>query len=404
MTTFSIAHKINRSFLRGAALLMLFYFLVVETGARVLENRLHSRYLTLIAPNVLALYDSGNLGTLSGQFGELLTLYEQLPGELAQEFGSPIPGLHNLHLSDGREYNLLVLNHKGKKLYLLQRVDLLELEGWDAFMVDAILVFTALGLFALASIYISHQASAIAAPFSRLTKKLKNEPENLDPVSIEDDTSEFIELQHALNKSHNELSQALTRERAFTHYISHEFRSPLTVLKLSLHNLAPERAQTRERIRRAVTQMESLAEVLLLLARRKKTAEAEWMKLDQAFIEALLQPLTPLRQATDCELVMTITPFRLQAHPQLVTSLISNLLQNAFQHSVQGQVSLKANAQSISVGNYVAEPQSPHDGYGVGLVLVRDICRRYHWGFQISSSPLGYCATVTFPAETTLDN
>ncbi len=349
---------------------MLFYFLVVETGARVLENRLHSRYLTLIAPNVLVLYDSGNLGTLSGQFGELLTLYEQLPGELAQEFGSPIPGLHNLHLSDGREYNLLVLKHKGKKLYLLQRVDLLELEGWDAFMVDAILVFTALGLFALASIYISHQASAIAAPFSRLTKKLKNEPENLDPVSIEDDTSEFIELQHALNKSHNELSQALARER----------------------------------IRRAVTQMESLAEVLLLLARRKKTAEAEWMKLDQAFIEALLQPLTPLRQATDCELVMTITPFRLQAHPQLVTSLVSNLLQNAFQHSVQGQVSLKANAQSISVGNYVAEPQSPHDGYGVGLVLVRDICRRYHWGFQISSSPLGYCATVTFPAGTTLDN
>ncbi len=84
--------------------------------------------------------------------------------------------------------------------------------------------------------------------------------------------------------------------------------------------------------------------------------------------------------------------------------LLGNLIKNSFTHIEQGEVRIIASMQEIQVidtGPGIASTRGSNDGFGLGLLLVKDICHRYAWEFVLEDnvSTTGCIARLQFPTE-----
>lgn len=85
---------------------------------------------------------------------------------------------------------------------------------------------------------------------------------------------------------------------------------------------------------------------------------------------------------------------------QAVSIVLSNLLRNACNYTHEGLVSVKIEADSVSIGDNgegiaaaeierIQQPfqrsSSQADGYGLGLDIVRRLCERFGWELDIRS-------------------
>ncbi|AZQ12878.1 sensor histidine kinase [Shewanella khirikhana] len=394
----NIEQKINRSFMIGAAVLLACYALLIEYGIHALENHLSGAFLQTVAPQLIDAYEHG---ALSPSDEAQIQLLPSLPAELAAQLPSSEPGLYNLHHPNiDVEFNVLVVSREAGHLYLVQRPDLFELEGWQDFLLDTLLIGGGAALLLLSSLYIRSTARRIGKPFGSLAQHLERGSletgnEALQPIPLADDTHEYVALVNALNQSHARVKQALAREKNFTHYVSHEFRTPLTVLKLALGKMAQKDAPPMQRAQRAVQQMENLASVLLLLARKTEHKDGRCL-LDEAFLAPLLERLATRRQSSAADFAMRVQPCELDAHPLLVSCLIENLLANAFIHSVGARVLLSVDTSGLLISNLGGETIDHGESHGIGLILVEDICKRYGWQFSIDMAPSEVVARVLF--------
>lgn len=389
----NIEQKINRSFMIGAAVLLGCYALLIEYGIHALENHLSGAFLQTVAPQLIDAYEHG---ALSPSDEAQIQLLPSLPAELAAQLPSKAPGLYNLrHPNIDVEFNVLVVARDTGPLYLVQRPDLFELEGWQDFLLDILLIGGGACLLLFSSLYIRSTARRIGKPFDSLARHLETDVWALEPITLKDDTREYVALVNALNQSHARVKEALAREKNFTHYVSHEFRTPLTVLKLALGKMADREAPAMKRAMRAAQQMENLAGVLLLLARRTEQDDGQCL-LDEAFLAPLLERLASRRQSSAAEFSMHVSPCLLSAHPLLLGCLIENLLANAFIHSVGARVYLRTDASGIQISNLGGETIEHGESHGIGLILVEDICKRYGWHFSMAMAPDEVVAKVVF--------
>ncbi|MEM0911886.1 MAG: ATP-binding protein, partial [Pseudomonadota bacterium] len=89
-----------------------------------------------------------------------------------------------------------------------------------------------------------------------------------------------------------------------------------------------------------------------------------------------------------------------RANTLLLSAVIKNLLINAFGCSVNGEVSLTIDERSIQViDNGIGLGAKPrgYEGFGVGLILVEDICKKYGWKFTLTENKgKGCTARVVF--------
>ena len=83
-----------------------------------------------------------------------------------------------------------------------------------------------------------------------------------------------------------------------------------------------------------------------------------------------------------------------------MTVVLQNLLKNAIACSENGRVTLLVNEYQIEViddGLGLDTKPRGYEGFGIGLVLVRDICRKYNWQFSLENNlGKGCTAKVAF--------
>lgn len=205
------------------------------------------------------------------------------------------------------------------------------------------------------------------------------------------------------------------RERNFTRDASHELRSPLTVIKMSVDMLAEEEGLTDfgerslQRIRRSTREMEALVEALLILARESDNGVDEEVFVVNDAVRHELDFARDMLVGRPIELQLEEpSRFALRGSPRVFAVLFWQLIRNACQQTERGRVVVTVMPGMVVVANQsepLAEPASAGkmplygaDRHGFELAIAQRISDRFEWPLELKTRPGSQnVASIRFP-------
>jgi len=179
-------------------------------------------------------------------------------------------------------------------------------------------------------------------PLRDLSEQLKNKQANdLTPVEIPDLKSELEQVNHSINALMRRLGTALEREKRFTADAAHELRTPISALKVQLHNLKEEIPPGNEsfsQLEAGVERMQHLVEQLLSLYR--STPEEFSHHFTRLNLYRLAQDVIA-NQHQDFENKQQVLELNgvdayVEGDPFALTTMLQNLLSNANKYTPPG--------------------------------------------------------------------
>jgi signal transduction histidine kinase len=191
------------------------------------------------------------------------------------------------------------------------------------------------------------------------------------------------------------------RERNFTRDASHELRSPLTVIKMSVDMLGEEESlsdfgvRSVQRIKRAAREMEVLVEALLMLAREPDASDSERFVVND-LLRPQLATARDLLAGRPIELLLEESDrFAVQGSPQAFSVLCWQLIRNACQQTEKGVVVVRVAPGVVSVSNHAdiylsgdgSRPVrlSGVDRHGFELAIAQRISDRFGWPLELQT-------------------
>lgn len=204
------------------------------------------------------------------------------------------------------------------------------------------------------------------------------------------------------------------RERNFTRDASHELRSPLTVIKMSVDMLADEQgvsefgSRSIHRIKRATLEMEALVEALLILARESDLGLEEERFVVNDVLRQCLESSRELLAGRPIELELEEPArFALSGSSKVFSVLCWQLVRNACQQTERGRVVVTVSPGVISVSNHAAPQTEGQDStrgvhgadrHGFELAIAKRISDRFAWPLELQTR-LGHenIARIRFP-------
>ena len=260
----------------------------------------------------------------------------------------------------------------------------------------------------------SHKTLSPLMSLAQTMRSFDLSKDKLDSLHLDDYTQTGVDdevhvLADSLKEFTQRLKRQLQREREFTHDVSHELRTPLAVIRGSLEilnkqaNINPIQQRAINRMQTTSGDMLSIIETLLVLARDSDTSESprETVQLNQ-LMPTIINQVNSTHNA-DNHVVIELqdgAELEVSAPTQAVSIVLSNLLRNACNYTHEGLVSVKIEADSVSIGDNgegiaaaeierIQQPfqrsSSQADGYGLGLDIVRRLCERFGWELDIRS-------------------
>ncbi len=179
-------------------------------------------------------------------------------------------------------------------------------------------------------------------PLQQLSVDLKNKGANdLSPVSATESRIELDQVIESINSFIRRLNRVMEREKRFSADAAHELRTPMSALKVQLHNLSAEidtQHDSFQQLQDGVDRMQHLIEQLLSLYRATPeqfannctTVDLYAVTQDQV---ASLYPSFERREQR-IELIGESTP--IEGDKFALETLISNLLGNANKYTPKG--------------------------------------------------------------------
>lgn len=399
----SISQQITRIFTVGAGALLIFYAAFFNLSLLYTENATNERRLKLIAP-----FHTANMATDSSnhiKIDPLLTIYKdysQLPDEIKNEYNVEDTGIKSIHIEED-EYNVFSFEKDGIAFYAVEKIDAIEWDDFDFALLELLLFGSGMMIFGYIAWQIFNATRKIAYPFHDLTEQLHNK-DCYENINI--DISSSIELAETVTAVNNYREAAkinIEREKNFTRYISHEFRTPMAVIKGCISVLRKQLGTEQKQlssIHDAVSEMETLTNTFLALSRQQPYQE-ESTCINEELIKSIVNRYSDLLNNNQTNLKYQLeVEFYQACDSTLIKACIHNMLNNAINCSLGGNVSLFISPRSITViddGVGLAEKPRGYEGFGIGLLLVKDICKRYSWEFSlINNLDKGCTATITF--------
>ncbi|MGA8204722.1 MAG: ATP-binding protein [Woeseiaceae bacterium] len=264
-----------------------------------------------------------------------------------------------------------------------------------------------------------------------LARELRNKrADDLTRLSTTDPPVELAPVVDAINDLLRRLNEAVVRERRFSADAAHELRTPISSLKVHLHNLHrdfPEHADALAVLDRDLSRLSHLIEQMMLLYRI--TPEHYLANMRTVDLYAVAQKvISDLYGGIDAkEQVIS-----LEGSAETVTGdeaslaiLLGNLITNASKYSPQGasigvvvertDLGVALCVQDTGPGIPLAEigrvfdrfyriggdrHDSAEEGCGLGLAIVRHIADLHHANLHIENNAggPGLAVSVTFPA------
>ncbi len=401
-----ISKRISRVYYIGGIALLALYSVLFNATVSLTEDLGNERRLEIVAPYHFQLFEQGYQGSI--QISPLIHIYDDiklLPVPLQRRLPENFQGIESYYLEElpiAAEYvvyaSLIETPSGSKTVYALEVTDAVEWDEVDFLAVEiAIFVLGFTALLVIAG-FIVRASLKISEPFIQLANQLESKTQgDFAVIEVDEITSkEFAQTLTALNNYRNRISELLDREKSFTRYVSHELRTPMTVVKGALSILRKQdneqALKQAKRIHQAIEQMENLTHTFLLLARNEQATDAK-ATINDDFIVQLSSDLSTKAEANQTELKFNlINEVELDAEPLLLYSVVHNILLNAINSTLQGQVEITFTKQAIEVldnGVGLQEKARGYEGFGIGLLLVQDICQKYGWSFKLEGNTTG---------------
>lgn len=261
---------------------------------------------------------------------------------------------------------------------------------------------------------------------SEISKDLKYKKLNLnDPNAVK----ELISLSESFNNMMQRLEQAFESQKEFVENVSHEIKTPLTIIKSNLESIDTTKGEsekdTLEAIESSVESvnfLDNLTEDLLLLSiLDRKDIPLEDFKLENALknIEDRLQKLAK-NKSQKLIIKNELKNIILSGNQNLFERAISNIVENSIKYSPQKtsvtvKTKLEKEKVTISItdqgpGIPIAEHTKIFDrfyrvdksraratgGKGLGLAITKEIIEKMDGQIKVESTDTGSTFMITF--------
>ena len=264
---------------------------------------------------------------------------------------------------------------------------------------------------------------------TQLSQELRQRSiDDLQPLEVSGLPTEIAPVATHVNDLLLRLNDSVQAQRRFIGHAAHQFRTPLTGLKLEselmLARPLPDDVRARaERIKAVTDRLIRLGQQLLVLARADLSTRpqdsfrridlAEWARITGA--EWL--PAAKAKQV-ELQLMAPDEPVWVDADPLLLEEMLGNLLDNALRYGVGARcirLHIGVNPPSLSVEDdgpgidpgdgerifeaFYRSPKAVAGGSGLGLAIVREIARSHGAWWNLSTRPqfAGTRISVVFP-------
>ncbi|EKF9436127.1 HAMP domain-containing histidine kinase [Vibrio cholerae] len=299
-------------------------------------------------------------------------------------------------------------NGEKKPVVLLSDINQIEFGKYETVYASLVVITSIAGLLLVFAVLLNRLSKRLITPINYLIEQLTKQSGNSSHVFDipKGGASEFQILADQLNQYRHDIHSLLKREQAFARYASHELRTPLTIVKGAcklLERKVSDEYQKRQvvRINEATSQMITMVDALLGLVRyeRSENETVERKVCKDEFVHIIeLNSAQAKDKNIDVELIFHQKP-SIKAVPAVLNMVVGNLLRNAIAATHQGAIILEVSAESLAIrdsGSGLSQA-SNQDGHGLGLLIVEDLCRRYHWSFSIKNrATVGCEAQITF--------
>jgi signal transduction histidine kinase len=281
------------------------------------------------------------------------------------------------------------------------------------------LVFALIGVVLLFSVWSftlgAWSSKRVMKPVTDLADRLDTLSEESKPGRLSEHFAddEVGQLAAALDSYADRLHHLVERDREFNADVSHELRSPLTVitgateLLLAQPELEPKVRTRLLRIARAARQSADITTALLHLVRAEqgidKDSTAHNVGKIVGEVVHLYEPLVgskPLElKVKEEDRVSVIAP------ESVVAVTVGNLIGNAMRYTSEGEVAITIGNGRVTVddtGPGIPEEELEHvferhyrgqnitgKGAGLGLAIVKRLCELYGWSIQFSNREAG---------------
>jgi len=282
----------------------------------------------------------------------------------------------------------------------------------------------------LLAIFISFFVKYALAPLTRLSRQLASRQANdFTPINWQVTDEEIKPVINRLNDLFKRVETAYLRERFFASDAAHELRTPLSSLKINVHNLANKQSNSQnnqelQAMSQGINRLSNIVEQMLILGR---TQPEQWQRQfsEQSLLAITQQVVSDQYDKID-EKNQTISlegdGFVINGDEFTLTTLIANLLSNAIKYTPSnGQIIIKlassnndyswqiddsgagmTDEQKERIFNRfyrVGGDQHPsgEQGAGLGMAIVQHIIAIYDAKIHLANSSLGgLTVKVTF--------
>ena len=341
-------------------------------------------------------------------------------------------GYHKIH--GQTEHSLLFVSQQGeKRLHLLfDGESVMRLAIFFGVLPLTIILI----LIYITAWWVYRESNKLLSPIIWLSNKFDQvDPSNTEIATIDfndvpgDVDWEVDKLIKSFESYSNRIRNFVERERAFTRDASHEFRTPLTVMKMASQMLLAEpdlnkySVKYAKKINDSVSDMQALIDAFLVLARethnefdREEVDVVELVRSEVASASIYAED-KPVNIRIDNQF-----PLVLNTAKQVLSIVLGNLIRNAVLYTEEGEVVISIRSASVVVSDsgigmssnqierifqpYYRADSSVDDGktsstsrkgYGVGLTIVKRLSNRFNWILDVKSEiDIGTTIVVNF--------
>lgn len=235
---------------------------------------------------------------------------------------------------------------------------------------------------------------------------------------------EFGLLSRTLSRMTERISKDYARMKRFTENMSHEFQTPLAILRgktellFQQGGLDEKTMQMLKTIYDNVNRLSRLHSTLVLLSKIENRQFPETAELDIAgIVDQKMALFADMAGAKKISISKTMGSLRVQMNAELAGILVSNLIKNAIRHNREGgMLGVEVAGKSLAISNtgkngaldrgrlFERFAHMSPDGMGLGLSLVKEICGLYGIDIHYSYADGQHRFVLDFGPTATLDN